>query len=635
MPDEDSAMHNPIRAEAQRRLHERRFGDQLDGLEPTAMMHELEVRGQELQMQNEHLQDTLRELQQEREQFRKLFLHSPVAHFILNQRGEILNVNPAGCSLLCRADSQLLMRRFAVFVKPEQRAEFSRSLRDWFESPPGAPQQLMLERADGTHVHVHLQSIHLDSQGNEPHCLLALTDITELLEAQWQLQRLNSTLEERVQDRTLQLQRTVAQLHHQAHHDYLTGLPNRLAFTSALGTALAAPRRTFGVLYCDVDRFKSVNDSLGHEAGDQLLIELARRLCKVVRAPDRVARLGGDEFALLLHDVRDEDAVERVVHRLNSLMQAPFLLQGHELHLTLSTGMLVVRDQNRTPEDILRDVDIAMYRAKRNGQGQLRLFTSEMREGLHERLTLEGQLRQAVNRQELRVLYQPLVSLADGALLGLEALVRWQHPQRGLLSPADFVPLAEEVGFMQVIDRWVGQQCCRDILAWQESGVLGQRLWMNVNVSARHLGDVEAVMASCEDAVQRGLWNWQVEITERVVGDWREGDEDALATLSRLGVRLVVDDFGVGYSSLSMLRRFPVSMLKIDRSFIADLCDHAELVRGIVLMGEAMGMTVVAEGVETTEQQDHLLRLGVKIAQGYRFAPPLTPRQVERYARHE
>jgi diguanylate cyclase (GGDEF)-like protein/PAS domain S-box-containing protein len=626
-----------LRQAAERRLEHLHSPSRWESWDADALTDELQIHHVELELQNEELQLTASELEIEREAYHRLYEHAPAAYFSLDGHGDILHVNQAGLRLLNFPRDQLLTRRFVQFIVPEQRAAFSEVLRTLPEIVPETPQQFSVTPRHGERLEVHLQGLTLSSSRQNPsRFLLTLMDITPLARAQAHLQQLNATLEDRVKEGTRQLLELNAQLRHQAMHDFLTGLPNRAAFAEYLQQALdqlCQIQRPFAVLFFDVDRFKAINDGLGHLGGDQILVELSQRTKSVTRPADHIARLGGDEFAMLLGNMADVEAVSLVVSRLEAAVQVPFLLEQQELFLSISTGVLLVTDGDQGAEELMRDVDLALYQAKRDGRARAKVFESSMREEFVGRLELEAQLRHALEREELIVQYQPIVALEGGHVLGFEALVRWEHPQRGLLLPETFLPLAEELKLVGQIDRWVLQEAERQLAAWQIDARPPLTLWMNVNASAESLHQILRIAEHLVDRPVPDPWRVQVEITERLLTHREDDDPLTLEVLRRAGVVLVIDDFGTGYSSLSSLHRFPVGMLKIDRSLVAAPVDNSGLIRAIVVMGDALGMTVVAEGLETEEQQRRLLELGVRVGQGWLFAPPLQAAQVEAYFR--
>jgi diguanylate cyclase (GGDEF)-like protein len=415
-----------------------------------------------------------------------------------------------------------------------------------------------------------------------------------------------------------------AQLTYQAFHDPLTGLPNRALFRERVEYALAG--RTpddVHVLFIDLDRFKTVNDSLGHGSGDQLLEAVARRLSPTLRGDDTLARLGGDEFAVLT--VGAVGSGERVARRILEALGDPFTLSGGDVSVSASVG---VACGSGTAENLLRDADVAMYGAKSAGRNRYEVFDPAVHSADHNRLRLESDLVHAVERHQLRVLYQPVVELRTDAVVGFEALLRWEHPEFGTISPLDFIPIAEETGTIVAVGRWVLEEACAQVRQWQTAHPRSEPLTMAVNVSARQLQESQFV-----DEVQSALDRHDVapstltlEITESVLLDQSTAVGERLVELKRTGVRLAIDDFGTGYSSLSRLRALPIDMLKIDRSFVADLPaspDAAALVRSIIRLADSLGVSTLAEGVETAAQRDHLSQQGCGMAAGWLWSRPV------------
>ena len=426
------------------------------------------------------------------------------------------------------------------------------------------------------------------------------------------------------------------ELQHQARHDPLTGLPNRRMLVELLAATVERTRdRGTAVLFLDVDRFKIVNDSLGHDAGDQVLLAVAERLSTAVRVGDVVGRFGGDEF-VVVGQVEDEDAALALADRLHAATTAPVTVGGTDLVVTVSTGIALCLD-GRTPAGALvRDADAAMYAAKRAGGDRAVLFADAMRAAAVDRLEVEVDMRRALAEDQLRVHYQPVFDTATGALVGAEALVRWQHPTRGLLGPADFVGVAEETGLIVDLGREVLRQACRQLRTWQDSHPHLRRMWMSVNLSALQVfgtGLTSEVVSAVHTA---GIAPecLTLEITESVL---MTDVEDALAVLGALrvlGVRLSVDDFGTGYSSLAYLTRLPVSSLKVDKSFLSrlDVDPHAlAVVQGVAALAQALGLEIVAEGVEDEAQLATVRRLGVGMAQGFHLGRPVAADAWDRY----
>ncbi len=421
-----------------------------------------------------------------------------------------------------------------------------------------------------------------------------------------------------------------SRLAHQAHHDPLTGLPNRSLFFEFLTHALARSSRSgsaVAVLFLDLDRFKYVNDSFGHDAGDELLGTLAERLQRVVRPGDTIARFGGDEFVVLCEDLPADTASERaieVAERLIDVVQSPFSCQGQAHFLSTSIGIACSMGVDARPEALLRDADAAMYRAKERGKGRWEVFDEAMRMSVVQRVETENALHRAIERNEFDVFYQPVLSLRDGQCVGAEALVRWRHPERGLVSPTEFITLAEETGLVVPLGQLVLEQACRQAEVWRRSRG-DDRFTISVNLSARQLARTELVSDVAGALSSTGLPPSMLclEITESVLMDDVEMSLAAIRSLKALGIRLSIDDFGTGYSSLGYLKRLPVDAVKVDRSFVDGLGTDPEdsaIVAAVVNLGHTLGLTVVAEGVETGVQLDELVALGCDQAQGFLFS---------------
>ncbi|HEX2097170.1 MAG TPA: EAL domain-containing protein [Solirubrobacterales bacterium] len=433
-------------------------------------------------------------------------------------------------------------------------------------------------------------------------------------------------------------------LRHRVLHDALTGLPNRLSFIDSLRDALvraAASGSPVGVLFLDLDHFKLINDSIGHHAGDELLRAVAPRLRSHLRPGDIVARFGGDEFGILVDRLTDEDEAVAIADRVADAFTEPYSMGGADHFVTASIGIAVARPSTREPVDadmLIRDADAAMYRAKEGGRGRCEVFDAEMRARAMRRLEIERQLRHALERDELELRYQPLVALDSGEIVALEALVRWRHPERGVLDPSEFVEIAEDSGLIEPIGRWVQETACRQALGWHERRPDQRPLDIAVNLSARQVARRDLADSVGEILSRTGLdpVNLRLEITESVLVEESARAAETLRALSELGVRLVLDDFGTGYSSLAYLNRFPFDALKIDRSFIDGLGIERErtaIVEAVLGMARALSLDAIAEGVESEAQVAELRRLGCDYAQGHLFSRPLAPEKVTQLLR--
>ena len=418
---------------------------------------------------------------------------------------------------------------------------------------------------------------------------------------------------------------------HDAFHDPLTNLPNRALFMDRLDHALRRVRRRAdlraAVLFLDLDRFKLVNDSLGHLQGDELLRQIARRLEEVSRDGDTVARLGGDEFVVLLEEIRGSEETEQIAERVQATLTAPFRLGEQEVYTSASIGIAISSGEDHA-EDLLRDADTAMYSAKGAGKARHQMFQEGMRQDVASKLQLETDLRRAIERQELVLFYQPIVALATNRVVGFEALARWRHPERGFLGPEEFIPLAEESGLIHALGKWVLEEACRTLHRFLERRPEHGSVAMSVNISARQFQRPELVqeVAATLRSVPVPAGSLRLEITETTIMAQAEQNIRVLRGLKELGVQVQVDDFGTGYSSLSYLQRFRLDALKIDRSFIGALGapgENPEIVRTIITLGKTLGMAVIAEGIETPRQQQLLLQLGCDYGQGWRFSQPL------------
>ena len=441
------------------------------------------------------------------------------------------------------------------------------------------------------------------------------------------LRRQVEHLERVVEARTEGLEAANRQLRHIASHDALTGLPNRVLLDDRLSQAVAHAQsdgHSFAVALFDLDRFKVVNDSLGHRAGDQLIKEVAHRLAGIARSTDTVGRLGGDEFLFIMDRLAKREDAELIARRAVKALQTPIRLDGVDLHTSASIGIAMFPADGRNAETLIANADAAMYCAKQRGRNNIQLYAAGMNSATQERVKLESELHQALSLKQFELHYQPKVDTKTGLIHGAEALVRWRHPQRGLVPPGEFIPLAESCGLIDSIGEWVVRESCRQARAWQLEGLQPLRVAVNLSAFQFRHGNLLQMIREALQAAQLEPRFLEVEITESALMSDPEDSVTILEQLSRMGVVVSVDDFGTGYSSMSYLRRFPIDKLKIDRGFIAELisrADDASIVRAIVSLAHSLRLKVVAEGVETREQLDLLKSLGCDQYQGFCFSP--------------
>lgn len=448
------------------------------------------------------------------------------------------------------------------------------------------------------------------------------------------------SLEAIVARRTRGLEAANQQLRHMATHDVLTGLPNRALLEDRLGQAMAQAQREhqrFAVLVSDLDRFKLVNDSMGHHAGDLFLQEIARRLASCIREGDTLARQGGDEFVFVLRPPASEEEAEAVAQRAQAALAAPMRIDGIDIHTSASFGIAVYPRDGERVEVLLANADSAMYHAKQNGSGTRR-FASTMGDTATHRLRLESELHTALTARQFELHFQPKVDVQSGIIRSAEALLRWRHPQRGLVPPADFIPVVEETGQIGPIGHWVLQQACRQAREWRDRGLPQIRVAVNISAVQFHQpGLVDSICRALREANMEA-YGLEIELTESCVMTNAEESVEILEELSRMGVLVSVDDFGTGYSSMSYLRRFPIDKLKIDKTFVAGMGTHSDdtsIVQAIVSLAHGLRLKVVAEGVETAEQLATLKAMGCDQYQGYYFSPPVPADEFEALLRRQ
>ena len=535
------------------------------------------------------------------EDYRRIVDQASTGIAALDAKNHITTANPQMADMLGCSLTELHGRSLAEFLDyPTPAVSIPRDQYDW-----------KLRRKDGADLWVIANITALnDEHGEYCGAVCVFTDITERKLAERQLV-----------------------------HDALTGLPTRPLLLDRLANSLLRPRvggsSASAILYLDLDRFKLVNDTLGHAAGDKLLVKVARRLELCVRPGDFVARSGGDEFVLLLEDLKSPAEAESVAARVLQEMLTPVLLGDQELIVTASIGIVMCGGHPKTPEDILRDADKAMYRAKRSGKARLSWFEPGVPLQPLDRLRLETDLRRALDRGEFWVEYQPIMRLEDRNLFAYEALLRWKHPQRGAVSPVEFIPVAEETYQILPIGWWVLEEACRAFHDWDSRIAIPDGVAMHVNLSGLQFMEPDLI-ETIEKILERTSLDpgrLKLEITETVFIEQAVSNRESLAALKDLGVRLVVDDFGTGHSSLSYLSRFPVEMLKIAGSFVAGLgidAGNTEIVRAILNLSQRLHMQVIAEGIETIEQADMLAEMRCAYGQGYLLSQPLNATDAER-----
>ena len=533
------------------------------------------------------------------------------AVMITDRQGIIEYVNPAFEEVTGFSAAEALGKKPSILNSGRQDAEFYQDL--WRTILAGGvfTDVFINKRKDGALYYEEKTIAPLkDDNGRVTHFVSTGRDISERMAAQERLQYL-------------------------AQHDVLTGLPNRALFLDRLQQALARARwhdRCVAVMFIDLDRFKHINDSLGHHIGDRLLIELGGRLEYNLRDGDTVAHFGGDEFVILLTDLASEHDVPPIARKTLSTLEHPFVIDGRELYVTGSIGVSLYPNDGADPITLLKNADAAMYRAKDSGKNNFQFYSAELSAKAFERLDVETRLRRALDRGEFLLHYQPIVDLERGRISGMEALLRWQHPDLGLVAPADFIPVLEETGLIVPVGEWVLHTACSQARRWQEAG-LDWPLRMAVNLSGRQFRDVSLVRSVDQVLKDTGMnpKNLELEITESVLMHSHDGSEEVLDLLHARGVRLAIDDFGTGYSSLSYLKRFPLHALKIDRSFVRDVATDAEdasIVRATIAMARSLKLDVVAEGLESPEQLKVVRDAGCQEAQGYYFAHPLPADQI-------
>ena len=560
-------------------------------------------------------------LRQSEERFRSAFDYAPIGIALVSPDGNWLKVNHALSEILGYSEEEFLDTDFQSMLHEDDLGNTLIKLHDLLsgKTPTCQLEQRYVHKTGKMVWASWSVSTASDASQKRPNLIFQIQDITDKKSAEEQLQ-------------------------HEATHDALTKLPNRAYFMTRLAQALdkSAENPTYkvSVLFIDLDRFKVVNDSLGHLIGDQLLIGISERLRDCLRPNDIVARLGGDEFTILVEGKYETNEVVRIAERLQEKFALPFDLSGHEIYSSASIGILHASETHVTPEDVMRDADTAMYQAKHAGKACHEVFNEEMHEAAKATLQLETDLRRAIERNELSVYYQPIHSLSTGEVQGFEALARWQHRELGILSPDKFIPLAEEIGLIDALGEQILRKACWQMRFLKEDSFAASPLTLSVNLSCKQFAQPNLVekIKRILDETEFLPGRLKLEITETVFFEHREKAVEMLCRLRDLGIEINIDDFGTGYSNLSYLMQMPITTLKIDRSFISPITEdggNTEIVEIIVLLARNLGMKVIAEGVETAAQVEQLKRLNCEGAQGYYFSKPLCFEDVQPFLNGE
>ncbi|MFU8815628.1 MAG: EAL domain-containing protein [Pseudomonadales bacterium] len=551
-----------------------------------------------------HAQEQLRRSE---ERFRGAFENAPIGILLLDAQGQIFQANRFAAEILHYPPQALNTVRISSLVPEDERAAMQEQLARLLRaSEPTFRSERRMLCANGTEIWTNCHMVLQRASNGEPlYCIMQIADITEMKYSQQRMERL-------------------------AFYDTLTELANRRLFNDRLQQAVEHCRRhqeRAALLYLDLDQFKRVNDTLGHESGDALLREVARRLLRCVRKEDTVGRTGGDEFTILLYDIDAPEHAGNVAAKILRELQRPTSISGHDLVITTSIGITVLPDDGLEPNQLLKNADLAMYRAKEKGRDNYQFYSEELNTNAERRLRTEYELRSALERGEFELYFQPIVRLTDYAIVAVECLIRWNHPERGLVPPDEFIGIAEDTGAIVEIGNWVIEQACAAgrLLADQR----GEPLSIAVNISPRQFRDpnlVENIRRSLQQA-NLAASSLEVEITETMLMQDVEAAASIIDQLHQLGIRLAIDDFGTGYSSLNYLKKFPISTVKVDRSFIADIpasSDDTEITAAVIAMAHRLKLNVVAEGVETQEQLEFLVEQRCDYAQGYLFSRALT-----------
>ncbi|MCG7866616.1 MAG: EAL domain-containing protein [Candidatus Thiodiazotropha taylori] len=539
------------------------------------------------------------------QQAAQIIEHTMEAVLITDIDGTIESANPAFSEITGYNQAEIISKHPRQLISAKHSPEFLSELWDHVKSTGSWRGELWNQRKNGEIYPVWMTiSCVRDQQGEALHYVMVFSDITSLKQTQ-------------------------SQLEHLAHHDSLTNLPNRLLFEDRLEHALAQAKRQkrqLAVLFLDLDRFKNINDSLGHAMGDELLKEVAKRLQNILRDDDTAARLGGDEFTVLVENLEDPSQAAVVAAKIQDKFKAPFKIAGRELHVTASIGISIFPEDGKDVADLTKNADAAMYQAKEQGRNNYRYYTSELTRSAFERLLLETELRSALKEDQLLLYYQPQISLKNGEMTGAEALLRWHHPRLGIIPPARFIPLAEESGLIHEIGNWVLNEACQQTRYLYKQGIFQGR--MAINLSVRQIMQTDLILRFEQIIAESGCPPdmLQLEVTEGIFMGQMKNSVPVLDVFKKLGVSIAIDDFGTGYSSLSYLKQLPIDKLKIDRSFIRDMphdSDAVAITQAIISLGKNLGLRITAEGIETMAQQSLLQKMGCQEGQGYLYSPPV------------
>lgn len=571
---------------------------------------------EELAQAQEELQAAFRTAEESEQRYRILAENSPVGIWQVSADGRTLYMNPVMCTMI-EADGveDLADDAQEEFIAPDSVPAIEKERKNWLKGKSSSLESQILGRQSGDARDVVISGAPLTSTAGEVlGLLMTVVDITE-----------RKKVEETIR--------------HMARHDALTSLPNRIMFQDRLQQALVNAERVgriVAILYLDLDHFKDINDTLGHPIGDLLLQRVSDRLVACARDSDTVARLGGDEFAIIASNLNQVDDVTVLARRIIDALGQPFDLEGQKVHTATSIGVTLYPADNHDPDQLLKNADMALYRAKDSGRGRYQFYDAAMDTEVQIRKEMEHDLRLGIERSEFKLLYQPQVDLSNGKVIGAEALIRWHNPERGLVMPNDFIPLAESTGLINPLSEWILLTACSQAKAWQLSGLPPIRVAVNLSAVQFKTTNLASIVTRALMQAELAPQWLDLEITESVM----MGDIDRviplMTSLRELGIKLSVDDFGTGFSSLTYLKQFPVEKLKIDQSFVRNIvtdADDAAIAKTIVRLGQSLGIKVIAEGVETVEQLSYLRHMDCDEAQGYYFAKPIPPEEFAQWMR--